>query len=1287
MVNYNKSCTIITVVFILVFLFWTSQGVTINLKSRTVDTATVPSLLDQPPSLVRQRFESGTSSQHFKRQFFVVTSAKGEEKRSIENTIHSRLVHLSPEAYLAYTSVDDVLQAKKSQVEWVGEINAQDKVEVGLESVEPISDEISLLAILPPFDEFDSLKSEEIAATIQNKANSLGLRTLISSSSSKKISIKILAPLRATKEEKREYFMNAKNSMLGYLMSHTDIHYVEQKPEYRTLNKWASSVVQGGFFQSSRPIDNKGVTGKDQIVGIGDTGIDMNNCFFSDPNVPTPYNTTNFNHRKVVSYVTYADGYDEEDGHGTHVSGSVAGQTSGSLGNYNGMAEEAKIAFFDVGVAGENALYIPDDLYENFFPYFSDADAHIDSNSWGCASTIPISCNKYSSQAADIDKWMYENEDDIVLFAAGNAGSGGFYSVGAPATNKNGLAVGASINQKDSWREVCKLHQDSFCGIYTETEREDLASFSSRGPTTQDNRFKPEVVAPGNYIVSARGRNPSVTVEACSEEICSSYYSEDCSDTDALTYMSGTSMATPVTAGTTALVRQWFMDGYYPTGVKTPTNSITPKGATMKAILIHSAVPVSGAVDLGFSSWIKLPESYPNSFVGYGRVQLNNVLKFDDSPFNIFVSQSSSVDHTSTEKHCFQLSGKSQDIRVTMVYTDLPADVWSDRALVNDLDLIVSYNGKEYQNEDHSNTQEHVSIPVEDNEYSFSVFIRGNYVPDGPQKYSLVVTGEGLEEQQCGSSCLNGCNGHGTCTQGVCECDSGWTGVDCSQDITDLEECTQISRSLAQSEWKYFEYQIPNSVPTPFNVHFIVSFSAEVYVSRSSKPSKSDYEWSNGNDLYNLTISSEGSNLSPGETLEIGLSSSSYSKNLCSLTVFTLPADPIPIDENKETKTCGGSFFFNSETQYLSQVYKLNVIQDAKIQIETLPEYATPYGMVAKDRIPTSDDKDFSVSPTRIRKQAVSPGTYYFNFYPGTGTGSFRFTVGIPEQCSGTKTLTEQEGTITDHVGPRYSIYSSELDCEWVIQPSMQSGDSIILSFSNMAIPDPDNLIISADGAQVAEHSGFEIPESMHTTSNSLTLKFSSDWYSEGGGFTAHYKVIPSSSVSSSSSSSDSVSQSGSYASSSSNSKSEDASQSSSGNSSGSTSESNGSSVVSPSSSSSSSSPSVSSSSSTTPITSSSSSQVQSSSSQAPSPEPSISESESSSTCLCPCPPDSSASESKSSSSRGTQNDSGSRNSDFDDASGSSISLQQNTSSNNQWNAITSCLMVLGLVLASVVAE
>ena len=45
-------------------------------------------------------------------------------------------------------------------------------------------------------------------------------------------------------------------------------------------------------------------------------------------------------------------------------------------------------------------------------------------------------------------------------------------------------------------------------------------------------------------------------------------------------------MATPVVAGSATLARQYFMDGYYPSGKKNDADKMTPSGALIKAVLI-----------------------------------------------------------------------------------------------------------------------------------------------------------------------------------------------------------------------------------------------------------------------------------------------------------------------------------------------------------------------------------------------------------------------------------------------------------------------------------------------------------------------------------------------------------------------------------------------------------------------------------------------------------------------------------------------------------------------------
>merc|ERR1712157_10804 len=92
-----------------------------------------------------------------------------------------------------------------------------------------------------------------------------------------------------------------------------------------------------------------GLTGKGEVVAVSDTGLDTNNCYFRDDTKELPKDgRIDLTQRKIVQYISeYGDDIDI-DGHGTHVSGTIAGKrTVNGKGLADGVAYEAKIAFFD----------------------------------------------------------------------------------------------------------------------------------------------------------------------------------------------------------------------------------------------------------------------------------------------------------------------------------------------------------------------------------------------------------------------------------------------------------------------------------------------------------------------------------------------------------------------------------------------------------------------------------------------------------------------------------------------------------------------------------------------------------------------------------------------------------------------------------------------------------------------------------------------------------------------------------------------------------------------------
>lgn len=257
------------------------------------------------------------------------------------------------------------------------------------------------------------------------------------------------------------------------------------------LNVRSRAIQQSnqiGVSNIDIPFSYAGLLGDGQVVAVADTGIDETNCYFIDPSgqvprspIQQPVTVPSF--RKVITYagVEGCDFIDQVDGHGTHVAGTIAGDIIDSQlqtnGQFNGVAPNCKLVVLDLSSDGGESLTICDAtcLYT---PGYS-AGARIHTNSWGS----PFVGSGYYF-GSDVDLFLYQNTDVAIFFAAGNGGSGGNGTVTAEASSKNVIAVGASETTLDS------------------ESIENIAWFSSQGPT-YDGRIKPDIIAPGDAVMSA----------------------------------------------------------------------------------------------------------------------------------------------------------------------------------------------------------------------------------------------------------------------------------------------------------------------------------------------------------------------------------------------------------------------------------------------------------------------------------------------------------------------------------------------------------------------------------------------------------------------------------------------------------------------------------------------------------------------------------------------------------------------------------------------------------------
>ena len=525
-----------------------------------------------------------------------------------------------------------------------------------------------------------------------------------------------------------------------------DIHgvrVVRRKAINRISNNVAVKIMSGG--PNAVPV--AGLDGEGEIIGICDTGLDTGSVQTAHPDFAgrvrflTSYAVTS-DYSSYIRNPGADDGAaDLDSGHGTHVAGSAVGDGSASASiagqaPIRSLAYKAQLVFQAVeqaldwrnpGDLERNGRYalagIPADVSRIFDEAYRHG-ARIHSNSWGGGDP-----GAYDAQSRQLDQFVWDHPTMCILVAVGNDGTDNdrdgrinLGSVTSPATAKNCIAVGASENLRrqfdsDTYGSFWPL--DYPVAPYKNAPMADdpgqVVAFSSRGPTA-DGRMKPDVVAPGTWILSTKSTMLSPTANGWKPFSASPRYF----------YMGGTSMATPLTAGAVAALRQHVRRDH---GIAQPT------AALLKAVLIASAERLANTAPAG---------TVVDPHQGYGRVNVAAIAT-PAAGVAVVLQQNRKVATGAVRRTTVIVTGSNKPLKVVLAYSDFPGT-----QLVNNVNLVVhSPNGDVFvgnqvdgapPNFDSTNNVEVVSIPSAASG-QWTIEVIGSNIPRGPQPFALVILG------------------------------------------------------------------------------------------------------------------------------------------------------------------------------------------------------------------------------------------------------------------------------------------------------------------------------------------------------------------------------------------------------------------------------------------------------------------------------------------------------------------------------------------------------------------
>jgi serine protease AprX len=551
-------------------------------------------------------------------------------------------------------------------VRWMGHLPHAARLAPGLERPARTSKPLPRLRVRPNVyrvEVFDGYETRKVAAA----ARRLRFTVL-----SQEPSARVLILEGASSDVARARQIKALSAVHG-------VKFIRQQIVPRTTNNVATGLM-GNAFASSTGLK---LTGAGEIIAICDTGLDTGNPASIHPDfagrvlaIKSYPITPDWN--SIITNPGGNDGpADLDSGHGTHVSGSALGDGTASAGGpalIRGHAHKAKLVFQAVeqemkwkpnappDVSGER--YILAGLPANLGPLFQFAYSHgarVHSNSWGGGDP-----GAYDDQCRQFDQFVWDHKDLCFVIAAGNDGTDNdgdgkinLKSVTSPGTAKNCVTVGACENLRPEFDSETygEWWPSDFPASPIKSDPmanhpDQVVAFSSRGPTT-DNRVKPDVVAPGTFILSTRSSKvaPNNFAWAAYPPDKAHYF-----------HMGGTSMATPLTSGAVALLREF---------LRRKQGVASPSAALLKALLIAGAKRLPGTAS---------STAIVDNHQGFGQVNLDRSVKRA-----LATLDGPGLKTGSKSTFTVAVPTANSSLRIALCYSDFPG-----ASLINNLNLIVT---------------------------------------------------------------------------------------------------------------------------------------------------------------------------------------------------------------------------------------------------------------------------------------------------------------------------------------------------------------------------------------------------------------------------------------------------------------------------------------------------------------------------------------------------------------------------------------------------------------------